>query len=309
MIRQAIGGHIARYRREQGLTQQALADRLGVSDKAVSKWERDLSYPDAGLLPQLARELGISVDELLSGASTPAWQSPQPAQEIASAAAPQSAAIGHGIVSGVVGAGKFGVGAIKKAVFIISSVGGVLAVAATFIVNIIVVQTTAHQQVWWPYVAGGVGTVWVPYALMMLPKLRKKLWLAGFAFSVLSTAYTFLIQRLTDTFGWVQSIYIPLLLTVIAAVLLLVWLRRRVSLWTLSGVSLMIVGGLHILVGRLTLHWVHRYYPQQAQQILNDYAGALSEHTHIAVQDLVGGGIVVIGLCLVLVGVLRRTLK
>ena len=143
----------------------------------------------------------------------------------------------------------------------------------------------------------------------MLPKLRKKLWLAGFAFSVLSTAYTFLIQRLTGTFGWVQSMYIPLLLTVIAAVILLVWLRRRVSLWTLSGVSLMIVGGLHILVGRLTLHWVYRYYPQQAQQILNDYASTLSEHTHIAVQDLVGGGIVVIGLCLVLVGVLRRTLK
>ena len=257
MTRQAIGRHIARYRREQGLTQQALADRLGVSDKAVSKWERDLSYPDAGLLPQLARELGISVDELLSGASAPAWQSPQPAQEMASAAN-QPAAIARGIAGGVVGAGKFGVGAIKKAAFIISSVGGVLAVAATFIVNIIVVQTTAHQQVWWPYVAGGVGTVWVPYALMMLPKLRKKLWWAGFAFSVL---------------------------------------------------SLMIVGGLHILVGRLTLHWVYRYYPQQAQQILNDYASALSEHTHIAVQDLVGGGIVVIGFCLVLVGVLRRTLK
>lgn len=308
MTRQAIGRHIARYRREQGLTQQALADRLGVSDKAVSKWERDLSYPDAGLLPQLARELGISVDELLSGASAPAWQSPQPAQEMASAAN-QPAAIARGIAGSVVGAGKFGVGAIKKAAFIISSVGGVLAVAATFIVNIIVVQTTAHQQVWWPYVAGGVGTVWVPYALMMLPKLRKKLWWAGFAFSVLSTAYTFLIQRLTGTFGWVQSMYIPLLLTVIAAVLLLVWLRRRVSLWTLSGVSLMIVGGLHILVGRLTLHWVYRYYPQQAQQILNDYASALSEHTHIAVQDLVGGGIVVIGFCLVLVGVLRRTLK
>lgn len=308
MTRQAIGRHIARYRREQGLTQQALADRLGVSDKAVSKWERDLSYPDAGLLPQLARELGISVDELLSGASAPAWQSPQPAQEMASAAN-QPAAIARGIAGGVVGAGKFGVGAIKKAAFIISSVGGVLAVAATFIVNIIVVQTTAHQQVWWPYVAGGVGTVWVPYALMMLPKLRKKLWWAGFAFSVLSTAYTFLIQQLTGTFGWVQSMYIPLLLTVIAAVLLLVWLRRRVSLWTLSGVSLMIVGGLHILVGRLTLHWVYRYYPQQAQQILNDYASALSEHTHIAVQDLVGGGIVVIGFCLVLVGVLRRTLK
>ena len=308
MTRQAIGRHIARYRREQGLTQQALADRLGVSDKAVSKWERDLSYPDAGLLPQLARELGISVDELLSGASAPAWQSPQPTQEMAPAAN-QPAAIARGIAGGVVGAGKFGVGAIKKAAFIISSVGGVLVVAATFIVNIIVVQTTAHQQVWWPYVAGGVGTVWVPYALMMLPKLRKKLWWAGFAFSVLSTAYTFLIQRLTGTFGWVQSMYIPLLLTVIAAVLLLVWLRRRVSLWTLSGVSLMVVGGLHILVGRLTLHWVHRYYPQQAQQILNDYASALSEHTHIAVQDLVGGGIVVIGLCLVLVGVLRRTLK
>jgi len=47
------------------MTQVQLADILGVTDKAVSKWERDLSYPDIILFPRLADVLGVTVDELL----------------------------------------------------------------------------------------------------------------------------------------------------------------------------------------------------------------------------------------------------
>ena len=60
-----LGRKIARLRKRQGLTQQALAERLGVSDKAVSKWERGLSCPDVSLLVTLASALGVSVDALL----------------------------------------------------------------------------------------------------------------------------------------------------------------------------------------------------------------------------------------------------
>lgn len=62
-----IGKRIAALRREKGLTQDNLAELLGVSPQAVSKWENDLTCPDISLLPRLARELGISVDELLTG--------------------------------------------------------------------------------------------------------------------------------------------------------------------------------------------------------------------------------------------------
>ena len=55
---------IARYRRELGLTQEGLAQRLGVTNQAVSKWESGQSCPDIALLPQLADLFGITLDEL-----------------------------------------------------------------------------------------------------------------------------------------------------------------------------------------------------------------------------------------------------
>ena len=62
-----IGKRIAALRREKGLKQDDLAQMLEVSPQAVSKWENDQTCPDISLLPKLAKSLGISVDELLSG--------------------------------------------------------------------------------------------------------------------------------------------------------------------------------------------------------------------------------------------------
>jgi transcriptional regulator, XRE family len=56
-------------------TQERLAKELNVSPQAVSKWENDINYPDISLLPDLARFLGVSVDELLSGASASSQES------------------------------------------------------------------------------------------------------------------------------------------------------------------------------------------------------------------------------------------
>lgn len=62
-----FGTFLARLRKEKGMTQKELAERLFVSDKAVSKWERGLSLPDIALLQPMAEVLGASVTELLSG--------------------------------------------------------------------------------------------------------------------------------------------------------------------------------------------------------------------------------------------------
>ena len=61
------GAVIRRMREAKGLTQEALAERLYVSGKAVSKWETGQGFPDISLIEPLARALGISVIELLSG--------------------------------------------------------------------------------------------------------------------------------------------------------------------------------------------------------------------------------------------------
>lgn len=62
-----IGAFLANLRKEQGWTQKEMASRLGVSDKAVSKWETGKSLPDMGILIPVSELFGITVDELLSG--------------------------------------------------------------------------------------------------------------------------------------------------------------------------------------------------------------------------------------------------
>ena len=66
-MNQTLGKRIGALRREKGLKQDELAEKLGISPQAVSKWETDQTCPDISLLPQLAKLLGVSVDELLSG--------------------------------------------------------------------------------------------------------------------------------------------------------------------------------------------------------------------------------------------------
>ncbi|MBF0894046.1 MAG: helix-turn-helix transcriptional regulator [Atopobium sp.] len=78
---ETLGRRIARLRLARTATQERLAKELNVSPQAVSKWENDINYPDISLLPDLARFLGVSVDELLSGASASAQESVA-AQEI-----------------------------------------------------------------------------------------------------------------------------------------------------------------------------------------------------------------------------------
>lgn len=61
------GSFIASLRREKGMTQKELASLLGISDKAVSKWERGESYPEITLFPALGATLGVTADELMAG--------------------------------------------------------------------------------------------------------------------------------------------------------------------------------------------------------------------------------------------------
>ena len=62
-----IGKFIADCRKQKNLTQMQLAEKLGITDKAISKWERGIAMPDTSIMLELCDILGISVNELLSG--------------------------------------------------------------------------------------------------------------------------------------------------------------------------------------------------------------------------------------------------
>ena len=62
-----VGARIAKLRNERKMTQVELAEKLGVSDKAVSKWELGSCYPDVTMFPLLADLFGVSIDYLMRG--------------------------------------------------------------------------------------------------------------------------------------------------------------------------------------------------------------------------------------------------
>ena len=67
MEKEKTGQLIAELRKEKGLTQKQLAEALNVTDKAVSKWERGLSFPDISMLEPISELLGVSIMEILAG--------------------------------------------------------------------------------------------------------------------------------------------------------------------------------------------------------------------------------------------------
>ena len=85
MEKRTIGSFIAVLRKANGMTQKELGDKLFVSDKTVSRWERDECAPDLSLIPAIADLFGVTADELLRGAKsnpdTPSQESGEKEQE------------------------------------------------------------------------------------------------------------------------------------------------------------------------------------------------------------------------------------
>lgn len=67
MNQTAIGSYISKKRREKNLTQEQLAEKLGVSNKTISKWENGKCMPDYSIIEQVCRELSVALPELMDG--------------------------------------------------------------------------------------------------------------------------------------------------------------------------------------------------------------------------------------------------
>ncbi len=85
-MKKTLGMTISELRKKQGMTQLDLANLMGVTDKAVSKWERDLSCPDINSFPHLAQVLHVSFDELLQVKTQPKVKEKKKVNEIVNVA-------------------------------------------------------------------------------------------------------------------------------------------------------------------------------------------------------------------------------
>ncbi|MDD3346274.1 helix-turn-helix transcriptional regulator [Oscillibacter sp.] len=84
MKNKTLGMMISSLRKDKGMTQLELANLMNVTDKAVSKWERDISCPDINSIPKLAEALDVSVDELMQSKNNISTTSNKPIKEIIS---------------------------------------------------------------------------------------------------------------------------------------------------------------------------------------------------------------------------------
>ena len=71
MTNKSMGDIICALRKEKGMTQKDLADMLNITDKAVSKLERNIAFPDTATIPKIAEIFGVSVEELMNAKSIP----------------------------------------------------------------------------------------------------------------------------------------------------------------------------------------------------------------------------------------------
>ncbi len=143
-----IGGFIAKCRKEKNMTQRELADKLGISDKTISKWETGNGLPEASLMVPLCDALGITVNELLTGERITAEEYKERAEETMVALAEMKTE-----VSSL----KRKVGAMDKSAKTGIGFGAVLAT---------VISYHTHASVGWAIVHGILNWAYVIYFLL-----------------------------------------------------------------------------------------------------------------------------------------------
>ena len=192
--KQAFGRFVISKRQAAGLTQRDLAERLFVTESAVSKWERGLSYPDITLVASLSRELGISEGELINASDDPATQQ---------------------IARDALGYRRW-----KAAIFWTTTLAYGAALLTCFIVNVSVSQTLS-----WFWIV--VTAIAASFSLTTLPllRVRPKGWIALGGFVISIAALLTVVWLLSGRGPWLP---IPITAVLFAVVVIFgpLWLAQ-----------------------------------------------------------------------------------
>jgi transcriptional regulator with XRE-family HTH domain len=249
--KQAFGRFVIIKRQAMGLTQRDLAERLFVTESAVSKWERGLSYPDITLVDALSRELGVSEGELINASDDH---------------------VSRDIARDALGYRRW-----KAAIFWTTSLAYVAAIVTCFIVNL----SVAHSLTWFWVVVCAVAAAFSLTTLSLL-RVRPKGWITLGAF-VLSLFALLIVVWLQNGQGTWLAIAITAIL--FAAVLIFgpILLARLPLPSPVSahrtvialGLDTVVLAVLLLVAGGAPVLWVTRALPIAAIALVIPWATAL----------------------------------
>lgn len=219
-----VGVFISALRKEKGLTQRQLADQIHVTDKAISKWERGMGYPDVTNLTLLAEALGVTVGELLKGRRE---EAPAPQEEL--------------IKTTLVYADKASKAHWSRAAHWLMLGYSALAVIGIFVCVLCDLAVTGGVS-WSIFPVSSVIFLW----LVLLPSLccRKHRMVKGLlALSVLILPYLYLLEQSVSLRGWFAPLAAPVTLISLAYlwVVCLPFRYTRINRWFLAAFAVFLI--------------------------------------------------------------------
>lgn len=221
MNHERMGNFICEQRKAKGLTQKQLAERLDITDKAVSKWERGMGYPDVTMLTKLADALGVTTTELLNGgreestapkAETLVQNALQYAEKVT---VTNSRATRNIMLFGVAGL-------------------SVLAIIVCVICNLAI----SEKLTWALYPLVSIVFAWLVITPQFVFRNRKMEWTL-LSLCVFLIPFLACIERVSNTVGWLRPIGIPISIAAMVYLWFVLYpLKKIKNKWYASGIAL-----------------------------------------------------------------------
>lgn len=220
-----VGSFIASMRKQKFLTQKELAEKLNVTNKAISKWETGNGYPEITIVPELAKVLGVTTAELLNGQLN--------VNEVSDNE--EAATIINETVK-YYDRDKMKKGNIVIAViFIISVLSSCICLLCNYLIN--------NKFNWSLYVVGAFIVLWsVIIPIFKLRRFRAVVSLGGFTITLIS--YLFLIQYFAPVKGWVIPLALPIAILSILAlgISLFIWFYIKINKFYSAAIIVLLFG-------------------------------------------------------------------
>lgn len=277
MDNQKIGSFVAELRKEKGMTQKQLAEKLNVTDKAVSKWERGIGYPEITVIPLLADALGITTGELLLGERTPEAAKSE-ATEVKTA---KTNMLVTDTIAFVQQAHEYKASKVSGIILSVLSAAFLIAVFVCMLCNYVISGTFD----WSLYVVGGEAAAW----LIIFPFLgmkRHRLAASLTALTVIILPLLLLIEHLCPAKNWVFPFAFWTAVISLASlwVIFLLFAKTRISRWYLAALAAILFGViLNFSINAMVVHYLNA-----SAENISTYITALSFAFAAAVLAAIG---------------------